>query len=52
MIYFDRKTQQQLIQRFFEQLNPGGYLFLGHSETLCGMDVPFVSVAPTVYRKQ
>ncbi|MBN1697253.1 MAG: protein-glutamate O-methyltransferase [Spirochaetales bacterium] len=51
MIYFDRTTQQKLIRRFYEQLNPGGYLFLGHSETLCGMDIPFVTAAPTVYRK-
>ncbi len=51
IIYFDKATQEGLVNRFARSLAPGGYLFLGHSETLCGMDVPLVQVAPTVYRK-
>ncbi len=51
IIYFDRPTQEVLLNRFYDHLSPGGYMFLGHSETLHGLDVPFVQVAPTVYRK-
>jgi chemotaxis protein methyltransferase CheR len=52
IIYFDRRTQESLIGRFCKNLRPGGYLFMGHSETLFGMDVPLVQVAPTIYRKR
>ncbi len=51
LIYFDRPTQEMILNRFFRHLRPGGYLFLGHSETLHGMDVPLVQVAPTIYRR-
>lgn len=51
VIYFDKPTQQKLMQKFYKQLKPGGYLFIGHSETLSGLDVEFKPVASTVYRK-
>ena len=51
VIYFDKPTQQALMRKFHNQLKPGGYLFVGHSETLSGLDVNFNSVASTVYRK-
>jgi len=51
VIYFDRKTQEKLFNKFYNQLTPGGYLFTGHSETLNGLDVPFVRVETAVYRK-
>lgn len=51
VIYFDKKTQQTLMRKFYKQLKPGGYLFIGHSETLSGLDVDFKAVASTVYRK-
>jgi len=51
VIYFDRATQERLVGRLASCLRPGGYLFMGHSETLAGMQVPVSSVAPTVYRK-
>lgn len=51
IIYFDRATQEVLLNKFAHKLCPGGYLFLGHSEALAGMQVPFRSVAPMVYRK-
>ncbi len=51
IIYFDRVTQEKLLKRFCAHLVPGGYIFMGHSETLQGMDLPLVPVAPTVYRK-
>jgi chemotaxis protein methyltransferase CheR len=49
-IYFDRPTQQQIVQRFARRLRPGGYLFLGHTETIQGLAVPLDQVAPAVYR--
>jgi chemotaxis protein methyltransferase CheR len=51
IIYFDRPTQENLLNRFCRQLIPGGYLFMGHSETLNGMNVPLVSAGAMVYRK-
>jgi len=51
IIYFDRSNQIRLIRKLFDHLRPGGYLFLGHSETLAGVELPFRSVAPTIYRK-
>lgn len=51
IIYFDRTTQEQLLNRFAQRLEPGGYLFLGHSEALTGMQVPLKGVAPMVYQK-
>lgn len=51
IIYFDKPTQARLMHKFHKQLAPGGFLFLGHSETLNGLGVPFQSVASTVYKK-
>ncbi|GFE61511.1 protein-glutamate O-methyltransferase CheR [Geobacter sp. AOG2] len=51
IIYFDKSTQDRLLNKFYRQLVPGGYLFLGHSETLSGLNVPLTPVASTVYRK-
>jgi len=51
MIYFDRETQEKLLKRFCKNLSNSGYVFIGHSETLHGLDVPLAMVSPTVYRK-
>jgi chemotaxis protein methyltransferase CheR len=51
IIYFDRQTQIKLLEKLTRQLALGGYLFAGHSESLQGMDLPLVPVAPSVYRK-
>jgi chemotaxis protein methyltransferase CheR len=51
MIYFDAATQQALIERFFQQLEPGGYLFIGHSESLNRINHRFEYVKPAIYRK-
>lgn len=51
MIYFDRETQERLIERFYNCLVAGGYLFLGHSEALPSMNVPLETVSPMVYRR-
>jgi chemotaxis protein methyltransferase CheR len=51
MIYFDKFTQEKLIERFWKQLAPGGTLFIGHSESLTGIRHGFRYVQPTVYEK-
>jgi chemotaxis protein methyltransferase CheR len=51
IIYFDRPTQVRLLQKLTRQLAPGGYFFSGHSESLQGMDLPLIPVAPAIYRK-
>ncbi|HEQ72030.1 MAG TPA: chemotaxis protein CheR [Spirochaetia bacterium] len=51
-IYFERETQLRLVRRFYSVLHDDGYLFTGHSETFCNLDVPFRQVVPTVYRKK
>ncbi len=51
MIYFDRPTQEAVVNKFYRYLKPGGYLCIGHSETLQWVTDSFESVAPTIYRK-
>jgi chemotaxis protein methyltransferase CheR len=51
IIYFDRPRQEELLRKLYDHLLPGGYLFLGHSETLAGINLNVESVAPTVYRR-
>lgn len=52
IIYFDRQTQEKLIGKFASRLKSGGYLFLGHSESMSGMDISLSKLAPSVYRKK
>lgn len=51
MIYFDNTTRTQLVDKFYESLNPGGYLLIGHSESLNGLSHRFKYIKPTIYRK-
>jgi chemotaxis protein methyltransferase CheR len=51
MIYFDQKTQEQLVNRLTAQLEPGGHLLIGHAESLNGIDHPLRYVCPATYRK-
>jgi chemotaxis protein methyltransferase CheR len=51
MIYFDKPTQQDIVRRLAEHIEPGGYFFVGHSETLNSIDHPLQYVRPAVYRK-
>ncbi len=51
MIYFDKSTQQQLVERYWALLRPGGHLFVGHSESLTGLNHKFRYVMPAVYVK-
>uniref|UniRef100_A0A7C4RH12 protein-glutamate O-methyltransferase n=1 Tax=Desulfatirhabdium butyrativorans TaxID=340467 RepID=A0A7C4RH12_9BACT len=52
LIYFDMETQRGMVEKFWDMLHPGGYLFLGHAESINTMSVPFRYVAPTIYRKE
>ncbi len=51
MIYFDRATKNDLVQRLSRQLQPGRYFFIGHSETLGRETFDFEYVKPSVYRR-
>lgn len=52
LIYFDKPTQEKIIRHLLQHLIPGGYLFLGHSETVFNMNLPLKNVGPTAYRKE
>jgi chemotaxis protein methyltransferase CheR len=51
MIYFDGPTREAMARRFQKALVKGGYLFIGHSESLSNMDVGLGYVRPAVYKK-
>jgi chemotaxis protein methyltransferase CheR len=51
LIYFERSVQESIILKLCENLKPGGYLFIGHSESVTGMALPLRQVAPTVYTR-
>lgn len=51
MIYFDKPTQNILINRYWDLLDSGGILFTGHSESLTGIEHKFKYVQPTIYMK-
>lgn len=52
MIYFDEATKNKIIQKFYDKLVPGGYLMIGHSETIDRTVCPFEYVLPSVYRRE
>jgi chemotaxis protein methyltransferase CheR len=49
LIYFDKPTQERVITKFCSHLKAGGLLFLGHSESIIGMNLPLKQIRPTVY---
>ena len=51
MIYFDKPTQRTLVERFGKLLKTGGTLFVGHSESLAGVEHNFRYVRPTIYER-
>ena len=51
IIYFDRPTQERILQKLSNCLLPGGYMFVGHAETLHDMNLPLTPVAPALYRR-
>ncbi len=52
MIYFDKPTQERLVNRIYEVMSPGAVFFTGHSESLTGVEHRFEYVQPTLYRKK
>jgi chemotaxis protein methyltransferase CheR len=51
IIYFDKPTQEKLIEKLVSQLKPGGFFFLGHSESIFSTNLPLVQVAASTYKK-
>ncbi|HVU15749.1 MAG TPA: protein-glutamate O-methyltransferase CheR [Candidatus Didemnitutus sp.] len=51
MIYFDRPTQEELVNKLARRLVPGGYLLVGHSESLTAIKHPLQTVRPAIYRR-
>jgi chemotaxis protein methyltransferase CheR len=51
LIYFDKKTQALVLERLCACLEPGGYLFIGHSESVTGFNLPLQAVSNTVFQK-
>jgi len=51
MIYFDKTTQEDLVSKLYDGLLDGGYLFIGHSETLTRISHRFRYIRPSVYQK-
>jgi chemotaxis protein methyltransferase CheR len=51
MIYMDNDTRDALVRKFFDVTEAGGYLFIGHSESLNHTDTKFKYIMPAVYRK-
>ena len=52
MIYFDDKTKTELLQKVYDALEPGGYLFIGRTETVDRNVVPFELVQASIFRKR
>lgn len=52
LIYFDKETQNAVINKLCKKLRPGGIFFLGHSESITGLDVPLIQVKPTIYQRK
>ncbi|OFX75677.1 MAG: chemotaxis protein CheR [Bacteroidetes bacterium GWE2_29_8] len=52
LIYFDRDTQESVINKLASKLKTGGYFFLGHSESITNMKVPLKHIKPTIFAKE
>lgn len=51
LIYFDKPTQSAVLSRLTDCLLPGGYMFIGHSESITGFDLPLKQVSNTVFQR-
>ncbi len=51
LIYFDRQAQRKVTSQLCRHLTPGGYLFLGHAESVTGFDLPLQQVGATIFRR-
>jgi chemotaxis protein methyltransferase CheR len=52
LIYFDRPTQEKVILKLCSKLEPGGYLFLGHSESVSNMNLPLTQIRPNIFKRK
>ena len=52
LIYFERKIQDRILNQISQLLNPGGFLFLGHSESITGFNLPLEYLRPTIFMKK
>lgn len=52
MIYFNEDTKRSIVKRIVERLKPGGYLVIGHTESLKGLSDAVVAIKPTIYQKE
>ena len=52
MIYFDKETREAVVNKFYDALAPGGYFFIGTSETLNNLNTKFTYIKPAIYRKE
>ena len=52
MIYFDKQTKIELVKKFYDVMEYGAYLFIGHSESLYGEETALKYIMPSVYRKE
>lgn len=50
LIYFENDTKAKVLERIAKKMNPNSILFIGHSESLQGIDNPFIPVKPAIYR--
>jgi chemotaxis protein methyltransferase CheR len=51
LIYFDKATQEQVLRKLLSRLRRGGYLFIGHSESVHHLNLPVQQIKPTIFRK-
>ena len=51
LIYFDTENQTEILKKALQYLEPGGYLFIGHSESLINRNLPIHIIAPSIYQK-
>ncbi len=51
MIYFDQDTKKKLVQKVYDSMEPGGYLFVGRTETIDRGEAPFQMIQPSIFRK-
>ncbi|WP_333821134.1 CheR family methyltransferase [Ohtaekwangia sp.] len=52
LIYFDRVTQEKVLQKLTNKIRPGGHLFIGHSESIYSMNLPLRQIQPAVFRRE
>ena len=52
LIYFDRETQEKVVRRLCSHLSPGGYLILGHADSVAGMTVPLDWLGNSIFRRR